>query len=77
MAVKIKLANGLSASILNGIWTSEIASFKKLLRFFDYSIIENYTPWSDYTIAQMAANALGGKITKATNRPKYVKGRVY
>ena len=77
MAVKIK-AFGKTASIDGGIWKSEDQGFRDLLLAdYDFETITGYTPWPDYTLAEMACKVLGGKIVKATDPPEYVEGRVY
>lgn len=65
------------ATIDQGIWQSPDDGFVEVVEIFTFDRIENYTPWPDYTLAEMAAKALGGKIIEATDPPKFVAGRVY
>lgn len=65
------------ASISNLTWQSSSKQLLRMVRIFKDFLIIGYTPWPDYTLAQMAVKALGGKIIKATDPPEYVAGRVY
>jgi hypothetical protein len=65
------------ATIKAGVWNSANSNLAEILSIFTPLDIETYTPWPDYTLAQMAAEALGGKIIEATDPPEYVEGRVY
>lgn len=66
-----------TASIEAGVWTSESDALVEMLSIFTRSDIETYVPWTDRTIAEMAAEALGGKIIDATDQPIHVRDRVY
>ena len=78
MAVTINIGESLVATIKNGTWSSRDAIFRQILAT-RYNLMRfiNYTPWPDYTLAEMACKVLGGKIVKATDPPEYVEGRVY
>lgn len=71
------VVDGKNANITNLIWRSTSQELLRMVRVFKEFLIIGYTHWPDYTIAQMAAKALGGEIIKATNPPEYVAGRVY
>jgi len=74
--VTIKV-DGITASITNEVWKSEDAELLHAVSVFANHLIIGYTPWPDYTLAEMAVEALGGRIIKATDPPEYVEGRVY
>ena len=77
MAVTIKL-HGIEAVVEDLRWKCENVLLRRLLETIPLERRRDlYTPWPDYTIAQMAAKALGGKIIEATDPPEYVAGRVY
>lgn len=76
MSVTIAI-EGHIAVVKNGKWRASDKGFAVIVRLYTEKRIGGYTPWSDYTLAQMAATALGGKIIKATNPPTYIAGRVY
>lgn len=77
MAVTIQIDDE-TASISIGKWGSGDSALADLLSIFSYeSLQEFYTPWPDYTLAEMACKALGGKIIEATDPPGYTEGRIY
>lgn len=76
MSVTIQI-NNIIARINKGRWFSTTVGMVRVLSIYNRKRVTEYTPWPDYTIAQMAAKALGGEIIKATNPPEYVAGRVY
>lgn len=83
MPVTIRLTKATIATLEHGEWETPPGPIGDILqkRLDNFSIDDidsvNYTPWPDYTLAQMAVKALGGKIIKATDPPEYVAGRVY
>lgn len=76
MAVIVNI-RGFVAKVNNGKWDSDEIGISDTLSIFDIDMIRIYTPWPDYTLAEMACKALGGKIISATDPPEYVEGRVY
>jgi len=76
MAVTISLGEG-EATILLNRWVASDKRLRRLITLFSDRLLVNYTPWPDYTLAEMACKALGGKIISATDPPEYVEGRVY
>ena len=77
MSVVLDVGLEETASIKEGVWTSESDALVEILSIFTQSDIETYVPWIDHTIAEMAAEALGGKIIEATDQPIHVRDRVY
>lgn len=76
MSVKIQVLN--KTAIVNlGSWKSDDNYLQDALSEHTLETIVGYTPWPDYTLAEMACEALGGKIIEATDPPEYVEGRVY
>lgn len=82
MAVIIKIGKT-RATILNGEWKSRDPDFKDMLAgIYTEEDIMDYTPWPDYTLAEMAvADALDAgveaEVIEATGAPEYVEGRIY
>ena len=76
MSVKIAVLNE-TAEVKNGVWSCNDGYLLGLVSETDIDSIIGYTPWPDYTLAEMACKALGGKIVGATDPPEYVEGRVY
>jgi hypothetical protein len=77
MEVTIQIEDEI-ATISLGKWSSEDPAFAYVLSIFSPRVLhEIYTPWPDYTLAEMACKALGGKIIEATDPPEYVEGRIY
>lgn len=75
MAIKIKIGINTEAVINDGIWNVEDDILLPLLNTF--KLPSGYIYWPDYTLAEMACKALGGKIIEATEPPEYIEGRVY
>lgn len=65
------------ASLKNGIWTCEEKVLKAMLDLFNWDSLEEYSSFKDLDLAHYVVERLGGKVTKITDRPKLVKGRVY
>jgi len=85
MAVTIKIGES-EATVLDGKWSSRDRALKAMLtRVYTLEVVEEeyvYTPWPDYTLAEMVVTdsleaEMEAKITKSTDPPEYVEGRVY
>jgi len=76
MAVSIAFG-GVEATVTNGRWRTKAKPVLPMLKLYKLEGIRGYAPWPDYALAELTAKAIGGVIIKATNRPKYVNGRVY
>lgn len=76
MAVTIEI-EGVQATIKDNKWECKDRFIKKILSTFDRDILYGYSPFPDLAVAQKAAEDLKGKIIKITDRPKFVKDRIY
>lgn len=74
ITIKIK---GTEARLENEEWTCEDKELKAMLDSYNYKSLELYAPFPDLALAELAIKEMGGKITKITNKPEFVKGRVY
>jgi len=68
---------GVEATLKDGKWKCKDRFMKKLLDDFSYDDIVGYSPFQDLTLAQLVVKELDGMIIKITDRPKFVKGRIY
>lgn len=67
---------GVEATLQNGKWKCKDKFMKKMLDDFSYDDI-GYSPFRDLTLAELTVKELDGMIIKITDRPKFVKGRIY
>lgn len=67
---------GVEATLKDGKWKCKDRFMKELLDDFSYDDI-GYSPFQDLTLAQLAVKELEGMIIKITERPKFVKDRIY
>lgn len=74
--VTIKV-EGVIATLRNGKWKCKDRVMKSILETFSYEDIEYYSPFLDLTLAEMVVKELKGKIIKITDKPKFIKGRIY
>ena len=71
------MIEGVRATLKNEKWECKDKIMKSILETFSYEDIEYYSPWLDLTLAEMVVKELEGKIIKITERPKFIKGRIY
>jgi len=76
MSVVIKVRDEIAA-IKDGEWQAKDEMLLMLLSTFGHEDIEGYSPFPDYTVAEMATEAIGGEIIKVIDPPRFVKDRVY
>lgn len=76
MAVTIEL-EGVQATIKDNKWECKDKFLKDMLSVFSRGILTDYSPFPDLAVAKEAVKKLGGMIVKMTDRPKFVKGRIY
>ena len=74
ITIKIKKTE---AGLENEEWTCEDKELKAMLNSYNYESLEFYAPFPDLALAELVIKEMGGKITKITNKPKFIKGRVY
>lgn len=74
--IKIKIS-GTEIKLENEEWTCEDKELKAMLDSYNYESLEFYAPFPDLALAELVIKEMGGKITKITNKPKFIKGRVY
>jgi len=67
---------GVEATLKNGEWKCKDKIMKELLDAFSYDDI-GYSPFPDLAVAERAVKDLKGRIIKITDRPKFVKDRIY
>ena len=68
---------GTEARLKDEEWTCEDKELKAMLDSYNYESLELYAPFPDLALAELVIKEMGGKIIKITDRPKFVKGRVY
>ena len=68
---------GIEARLENEKWTCTSKPLKATLDLYNYESLEYYAPFKDLALAELVIKDIGGKITKITNSPKFVKGRIY
>lgn len=76
MAVTVQI-EGVQASIKDNKWECKDKFLKDILSAFSRDVLIDYSPFPDLAIAKEAVRELGGEIIKITERPKFVKGRIY
>jgi len=76
MAVTIEI-EGVQATIKDNKWECKDKFMKDLLSIFDRNILYGYSPFPDLAVAERAIKDLKGRIIKITDRPKFIKGRIY
>jgi hypothetical protein len=76
MAVTVEI-EGIQATIKDDKWECKDKHLKAMLSVFSRSALTGYFPFPDLAVAKEAVKELGGYIIKITDRPKFVKGRVY
>ena len=69
---------GHKATVELGKWTSTNKNLASMLNAaFNRNKIADYSPFVDLTLANMAVEKLNAKILDVTDKPEYVKGRIY
>jgi len=76
MPVTIRIQDN-EATVENGNWSSDDKATEMLVSLWTLDDIENYTAWPDFTLAEITAKALDGKIIRIANRPEYIEDNVY
>jgi len=76
MAVTVEI-EGIQATIKDNKWECKDKFLKGMLSVFSRDILTDYSPFPDLAVAKEAVKELGGMIIKITDRPKFVKGRIY
>ncbi|MBA7563190.1 hypothetical protein ES695_02240 [Candidatus Atribacteria bacterium 1244-E10-H5-B2] len=76
MAVTVEI-EGIQATIKDNEWECKDKFMKGMLSVFSRDILTDYSPFPDLAVAKEAVKELGGYIIKITDRPKFVKGRIY
>jgi len=76
MAVTIEI-EGVQATIKDDKWECKDKFLKDMLSVFSRDTLTDYSPFSDLAVAKETVKKLGGMIVKITDRPKFVKGRIY
>lgn len=76
MAVTVQI-EGTQASIKDNKWECKDKFLKDILSVFSIDILVDYSPFPDLAVAKEAVRELGGEIIKITDRPKFMKGRIY
>lgn len=76
MAVTVQI-EGIQATIKDNEWECKDKFIKSMLSVFSKDILLGYSPFPDLAVAKEAVRELGGEIIKITDRPKFIKGRVY
>lgn len=76
MAVTIEI-EGIQATIKDDRWECKDRFLKSMLSVFSRDMLYGYSPFPDLAVAKEAVKELDGKIIKITDRPKFVKGRIY
>jgi len=71
------MIEGVRATLRNEKWKCQDRIMKSILDTFSYEDIEYYSPWLDLTLAEMVVKELKGKIIEITDRPEFIKGRIY
>ena len=61
----------------NEKWICEDKNLRAMLDTYNYESLEFYAPFPDLALAELVIKEMGGKIIKITNKPKFIKGRVY
>lgn len=76
MAVTVQI-EGVQASIKDNEWECKDKFLKDMLSVFSRDILVDYSPFPDLAVAKEAVRELGGEIIKITDRPKFIKDRIY
>jgi len=76
MAVTVEI-EGVQASIKDNKWECKDKFLKDMLSVFSRDILTDYSPFPDLAVAKETVKELGGYIIKITDRPKFIKGRIY
>lgn len=76
MAVTIEI-EGVQASIKDNKWECEDKLLEDMLSVFSSDTLTDYSPFPDLAVAKEAVRELGGNIIKITERPKFIKDRIY
>ena len=71
------MVEGVIAKLRNEKWECKDRVMKSILETFSYEDIEGYSPFPDLTLAKIVIKELRGRIIKITERPKFVKDRIY
>ena len=74
ITIKIK---GTEVRLENEEWACEDKELKAMLDTYNYESLEFYAPFPDLALAELVIKEMGGKIIKITNKPKFIKGRIY
>ena len=69
--------SGIEIRLENEKWTCKDKDIEEIFSFYDYDFLEFYSPFKDLSLAELATKEMAGKIIKITNKPKFVKGRIY
>ena len=77
--IKLTLMKGKEVEIKDRQWKcKEDKQFQEMLNSrYTIDRVTSYSPDYDHDLALLAIKEWGGKITKVTGKPKFVKGRVY
>lgn len=76
MAVTIEI-EGIQATIKDNKWECKDKFSKSILSAFSRDMLYGYSPFPDLAVAKEAVRELGGEIIKITDRPKFIKDRIY
>ncbi len=76
MAVTVEI-EGIQATIKDNKWECRDKFLRDMLSIYSMSILTGYSPFPDLAVAKEAVKELGGMIIKITDRPKFIKDRIY
>ena len=76
MAVTVEI-EGIQATIKDNKWECRDKFLRDMLSIYSMSILRDYSPFPDLAVANKTVKELGGYIVKITDRPKFIKGRIY
>lgn len=74
--IKLKIRN-IDITLSNSKWECEDKELLKKLYTYNYTKIKEYSPFPDYSLAELVIKKFRGKIIKVIDPPEFVKDRVY
>jgi len=67
----------INVKLSNQKWECEDKELLKKLHTYGYRKLKKYSPFPDYSLAELIIKKFGGEILKVIDPPEFVKGRVY